>query len=110
VPETQYLVAAVAVSATVTWTLRALPFAALAPLRSSRIVDYLSKAMPAGVMVILTVYCLRDLPAAEPESLLAASVAVTVTIGLQLWRRNALLSILGGTAVHVTLVSVLLAR
>ncbi|MFE2103013.1 branched-chain amino acid ABC transporter, partial [Streptomyces sp. NPDC059468] len=31
-PDTTYLVAAVLISAAVTWTLRALPFAALAPL------------------------------------------------------------------------------
>lgn len=61
-PDTPYLMAAVAASAAVTWALRALPFAALAPLRASGTVRYLSTRMPAGIMVILLVYCLRDLP------------------------------------------------
>ncbi|MFD0349492.1 AzlD domain-containing protein [Kitasatospora aburaviensis] len=61
-PDTPYLLAAIGVSAAVTWGLRALPFAALAPLRSSAVLHFLSVRMPVGVMVILTVYSLRDLP------------------------------------------------
>ncbi|MCD7437022.1 AzlD domain-containing protein [Streptomyces lincolnensis] len=37
---------------------------------------------------------------------LAPAAALTVTVGLHLWRRNALLSILVGTAVHVALAGV----
>ena len=33
--------------------------------------------------------------------------AITVTVGLHLWRRHALLSIAAGTAVHVALATVL---
>ncbi|ATY13041.1 branched-chain amino acid ABC transporter [Amycolatopsis sp. AA4] len=105
-PDAAYLLAAVAVSAAVTWGLRALPFAVLAPLRASRTVQYLSTRMPAGVMVILLVYCLRDVSWTS-ASALAPTIALAVTIGLHLWRRNAVLSIVGGTAVHVVLASVL---
>ncbi|MFK0290227.1 branched-chain amino acid transporter permease [Streptomyces sp. NPDC090442] len=107
-PDTPYLIAAVVVSAAVTWALRALPFAALAPLRASKTVQYLSSRMPAGVMVILVAYALRDLPVTQPRAL-APLAALAVTIGLHLWRRNALLSILGGTAVHVALASTVFA-
>ncbi|MGS2588623.1 branched-chain amino acid transporter permease [Streptomyces hebeiensis] len=62
-----------------------------------------ASSSPAGVMVMLLVYCLRDLPLADPPRLLAPLSALAVTVGLHLWRRNALLSILAGTAVHVTL-------
>ncbi|WP_351234315.1 AzlD domain-containing protein [Streptomyces sp. NPDC002133] len=108
-PDTPYLIAAVAVSAAVTWALRALPFAALTPLRASRTVRYLSTRMPAGVMVILLAYCLRDLPVTEARAL-APLAALAVTIGLHLWRRNALLSILCGTTTHVILAGTLLAH
>ena len=108
-PSTAYAVAAIAVTAAVTWALRALPFAALAPLRASSTVQYLSTRMPAGVMIILVVYCLRDLPLTQPRTL-APLAALAVTVGLHLWRRNALLSILGGTAVHVVLTSTVFAR
>jgi len=101
-PDAPYLLAATAVSAAVTWALRALPFTALKRLRSSGTVQYLSARMPAGVMVILFVYCLRDLPLTEPRAA-APLTALAVTAGLHLWRRNALLSILAGTTVNVAL-------
>ncbi|MER5202458.1 AzlD domain-containing protein [Streptomyces sp. NPDC002825] len=106
-PDTGYAVAAVLVAAAVTWALRALPFAALAPLRSSSTVRYLSTRMPTGVMIILVVYCLRDVPVTDSRAV-APLAALAVTVGLHLWRRNALLSIVGGTAVHVLLTSTLL--
>jgi branched chain amino acid efflux pump len=109
-PNPPYLLAAVVLSALTTWGLRALPFAALVRLRASRTVHYLSTRMPAGVMVILVVYCLRDLPHVPGTRLLAALVALAATIGLHLWRRNVLLSILGGTAIHVVLVSTVFAH
>ncbi|MGW1782616.1 branched-chain amino acid transporter permease [Streptomyces sp. NPDC002143] len=108
-PDTHYAVAAILVSGAVTWTLRALPFAVLARLRTSGAVQYLSTRMPAGVMIILVVYCLRDLPLSQARAL-APLAALAVTVCLHLWRRNALLSILGGTAVHVALASTVFAR
>ncbi|MCQ4205772.1 branched-chain amino acid transporter permease [Streptomyces longispororuber] len=108
-PDARYAISAIVVTAAVTWALRALPFAALAPMRSSRTIQTLSTRMPAGVMIILVVYCLRDLPISQPRAL-APLVALTVTIGLHLWRRNALLSILGGTAIHVALASTVFAH
>ncbi|MEV0266224.1 AzlD domain-containing protein [Streptomyces sp. NPDC050617] len=107
-PDTRYAIAAILVTAAVTWGLRALPFAALTPLRASKTVQYLSARVPAGVMLILLVYCLRDIPLTHASSL-APLIALAVTIGLHLWRRNALLSILCGTAVHVILASTVFA-
>ncbi|MFG2946293.1 branched-chain amino acid transporter permease [Streptomyces adustus] len=107
--DSRYAVAAVLVAAAVTWALRAVPFAVLTPLRESGTVQYLSTRMPAGVMVILVVYCLHDLPLTEARAA-APLAALAVTIGLHLWRRNALLSILGGTATHVILASTVFAH
>jgi branched-subunit amino acid transport protein AzlD len=106
-PHAPYLFTAVAVSAAVTWGLRALPFTALAPLRTSAAVDYLSARMPLGVMVILIAYTLRAPSLADPIRALPDTVALAVTIGLHLWRRNAVLSVLGGTAIHAALASTL---
>ncbi|WP_200300976.1 branched-chain amino acid transporter permease [Streptomyces adelaidensis] len=108
-PDARYAIAAIIVTAAVTWALRALPFAALAPLRASGTVQYLSTRMPAGVMLILVVYCLRDLPLSQTDAL-APLAGLAATVGLHLWRRDALLSILGGTAVHVALASTVFAR
>jgi branched-subunit amino acid transport protein AzlD len=96
----------VIVSAAVTWAVRILPFAVLAPMRDSAVVRYLSVHMPVGVMVILTLYTLRDAPKAGGLHLVWLAVGVSITAGLHLWRGQALLSILAGTASYVTLMSV----
>lgn len=61
-----YIAVLVAVSAAVTWALRALPFAVLAPMRHSRVVKYLSVHMPVGVMLILAVYTVRTVAGDTP--------------------------------------------
>ncbi|MBZ4321924.1 branched-chain amino acid transporter permease [Streptomyces huiliensis] len=104
-PDTGYLIAAVATAVAVTWALRALPFALLAPLRSSPLVVYLRKVMPVGVMVVLTVYTLRDFDPHLPDRAWPTALALAFTVVLHLWRRNVLLSIAGGTVVHVLLAS-----
>lgn len=103
-PDTGYLIAAVAICAVITWSLRALPFAVLAPLRASATAGYLSRHMPVGVMVILAAYTLRDITLTQ---LAVTGPALAVTLALHLWRRNAVLSILTGTALHVALTTLL---
>lgn len=104
-PDNAYIALMVLVSSAVTWALRALPFAVLAPLRDSRIVTYLSVHMPVGVMVILAIYTLRTVAGETGTQLLWLVVAVVVTSALHLWRGQALLSILVGTTCYVTLMS-----
>jgi branched-subunit amino acid transport protein AzlD len=97
----------VGVAAAVTWGLRALPFAALAPLRHSAVIRFLSVHMPVGVMVMLAIYTLREpVEHGDMRELLWLATAVAVTAGLHLRRRHALVSILVGTAVYVALMSV----
>ncbi|MET0456625.1 MAG: AzlD domain-containing protein [Mycobacterium sp.] len=106
--EPWHTAAMVAVSAVITWALRAFPFAVLAPMRRSVVVRYLSVHMPVGIMIILAVYTLRDAPHVDGRHGWALAAALVVTVGLHLWRRNALLSIVGGTMVNVVTVSLIL--
>lgn len=103
--DTQYLLTVTLVAAVMTWALRALPFAILAPLRSSELLPYVAERIPVGVMVILTVYTLRHVNFIEPESTAPAVLGVLVTSALHLWKANMLLSIAGGTATYVLLAS-----
>lgn len=105
-PDNGYIALLVGVSAAITWALRVVPFAVLAPMRDSAVVRYLSVHMPVGVMAILAWYTLRDVPQYQGRQLLWLLAAVAVTVGLQLWRSHALVSILSGTAVYVLLMSV----
>lgn len=101
-PDVPYILTALAVIMGVTFALRAVPFAIMAPLRSSALVHYLGVHMPVGIMLILAVYTLRNV-SVVPSSSLPAAVALAATVGLHLWRRHALLSIVGGTAAYMVL-------
>lgn len=106
-PDNGYIALLVGVAAAITWLLRALPFAGLAPMRDSEVVKYLGIHMPLGVMVMLTIYTLRPGVTAGGIGVLWLALAVLVTAGLHCWRGQALLSIVGGTAVYVVLMTLL---
>ncbi len=105
-PDAGYVAAVVGVSAALTWGLRAVPFAVLAPMRDSAVVRHLGMHVPLGVMVVLAVATVTHVPA-TPSAALPFAVAVAVTVGLHLWRGHMLLSIAVGTAVHVVLATLL---
>jgi branched-subunit amino acid transport protein AzlD len=104
-PDAAHIAVLVAVSAAVTWALRALPFAVLAPMRHSAVIRYLSLHMPLGVMVMLALYTIRDITDSPVRQQLWLGFAILVTAGLQVWRRHALLSIFVGTGIYVALMS-----
>lgn len=89
--------------AAVTMLLRFLPFL-LFRNQTPPFIAYLGKVLPAAIIGMLVVYCLKDTvltkaPFGAPE--IIAGLAV---VGLQAWKRNSLVSILGGTAIYMVLV------
>ena len=104
-PEAAAILASLLVAGAVTVALRALPFVVIEPLRRSPVVRYLGVHLPAGIMVALTAYTLKDVPLRSWPHGLPEAIALSVTVGLHLWRRRAVVSILVGTAVYVTLTS-----
>lgn len=106
-PDTGYVAAAVVVAATITFVLRAAPFVLLARLRGSRTAAYLGRHLPAGIMLILVVYLLRDLPLGHPVMALPQLLAVAATVAVHLWRAHALLSITAGTATYAAALVIL---
>ena len=74
-----------------------------------KVVTYLGRMLPAAMMGLLVVYCLRGIswtaaPHGAPEVLSVAVVAV-----LHKWKGNVLLSIAGGTILYMLLVQVVFA-
>ena len=95
----------VAVMAGVTILLRFLPFWVFRPGRSvPPIVEKLGALLPAAVMAMLVVYCLRNVSFILPPHALPELIAVGVTVGIHLWRRSTLWSILCGTACYMLLI------
>lgn len=102
---THYLILVVVVAALMTYALRAIPFAVVAPLQKSELMRYLADRMPVGVLAILTVYTVRDVDVFQVVSVLPVAVGIVATVVLHLWRDSMLLSIAGGTAAYVLLMS-----
>ncbi|MGO2751532.1 MAG: branched-chain amino acid transporter permease [Pseudoclavibacter sp.] len=101
-----WFVGALAVCGGITFALRAVPFAALKPLRTSKTVQRLAVWMPAGILAILAVVTFSDF-ASEPRTTLWAAIALAVTVGVHLgFGRRTLLSVGLGTATFVVLVNV----
>ena len=93
----------VAAMAAVTLLLRVLPFIAFRK-RTPAYISYLGRVLPPAIIGMLVVYCLKDVdPAAAPHGL-PELIAGAVVVALQCWRRNSLVSILGGTVAYMALV------
>lgn len=92
-----YLIAVVLVAAAVTFVLRAAPFALVSRLKESQLLPWLGARMPVGIMVILVVYTVHDIDLGDTRQLLPLLIGLAVTVGLHLWRRNPVFSIVAGT-------------
>ena len=93
----------VAAMALVTMALRFLPFFVFRK-QTPPYITYLGRVLPAAIIGMLVVYCLKDVSfAAAPYGLPELLAAVCVA-GIQIWKRNSVLSILSGTAVYMALI------
>lgn len=90
--------------AIVTIALRWLPFIFTRVLTRSHFVGSLGATMPIGVMVVLVIFAING-QASAPGGIPAALLALAVTVGLHVWRRNVALSIFAGTGFYMILVN-----
>lgn len=68
------------------------------------IVRYLGAILPAAIMAVLVVYCLKGItPLAYPYGL-PELISVAAVVGLHLWKGNTLASIALGTVCYMVLV------
>lgn len=95
----------VGVIALVTALTRFVPFLVFGGGRKPpQVVERLGTVLPGAIMAMLVVYCLKGTSFASAEGWLPAFIGVFVTAGLHVWKRNTLLSIVGGTVVYMLLV------
>jgi branched-subunit amino acid transport protein AzlD len=98
-----YALGVLAAMAAVTFGLRALPFLAARFLQSHPLVLRLGRFLPLAIMTLLLLHTLVNSARQNPSGPWAELAAVTTVVGLQWWRKHALLSILVGTALYVLL-------
>ena len=94
----------VAVIALVTAALRFLPFVIFRSRETPPFVAYLGRVLPYSIMGMLVVYCLRNIRFAAQPFGIPEGIAVALVVLLHLWKRNTLLSIIGGTVCYMVLV------
>ena len=84
---------------------RFLPFLIFSSKRQTpAAVTYLGKVLPAAIFGMLVVYCLKDVSILTGSHGLPELMAILITIGLHLWRRQTLLSIAVGTISYMLLI------
>lgn len=105
-PDTSYVLAALALGFVITVSLRAVPFLLLRPLRESMLVRHMALWMPAGILAILAAVTFRSSAFGEVTHLWEAVVATAVTVAVHLvMGRRTLLSVGAGTVTFVALVN-----
>ena len=91
--------------AVVTFLTRALPFLLFGRGKQApRVILYLGKYLPPAVIAMLIVYCLKGVSFSSPAGWAPSLIAAAAVIALHLWKKNNLLSILGGTLLYMVLV------
>lgn len=95
----------VGVIALVTALTRFLPFFVFGgKVKTPKIVSKLSKTLPYAIMGMLVVYCLKSTSFTSFSGYLPQLIACLAVIFLHVWKRNTLISILGGTVSYMLLV------
>ena len=99
-----YVIAMIAVMAAVTMALRFLPFMIFGERKTPAYVDFLGKYLPYAIMGMLVVYCLKGMSFTSAPFGIPEIIAVAVTAGLHIWKRNTLVSIICGTVCYMILI------
>ena len=94
------LVAAMAVT---TALLRFIPFIAFRK-NTPKYITYLGKVLPPAMIGLLVIFCLKDTNVTAYPFGIPELIAAAIVVGAQIWKRNAIISILAGTIVYMVLI------
>ena len=99
-----YELAMIGVIAGVTILLRFLPFVVFGKRKTSPSLNYLGNVLPYAIMAMLVVFCLKNMSLVQSPHGIPELLSCGVVVALYLWKRQTLLSIVGGTACYMFLV------
>ena len=101
-------VSIVVVISLVTIGLRFLPFFVFGGRKETpEFITYLGRILPYAIMGMLVVYCLKGIQFLTAPHGIPELIACAAVVGLHLWKRSTLVSIVGGTACYMFLVQVI---
>jgi branched-subunit amino acid transport protein AzlD len=73
------------------------------------IIRYLGEKLPAAVMAILIIYCLKDVDFSSANSVLPQAISIALVVILHLWKKSNILSIGAGTLCYMLLIQYIFA-
>ena len=95
----------IALMAIVTILIRFLPFLVFRK-QTPKYISYLGSVLPPAIIGMLVIYCLKDItPSVHPFGI-PELIAVACVAGVQVWKRNSLISIIAGTLIYMILVQI----
>lgn len=105
-----YTAGTIGVIAAVTWLIRGLPYMMFGGKKGiPKIALYLGAVLPSAIMIILVVYCLRNIEFTVFPFGAAELISVFVVVMLQIWKNNPFISIFLGTACYMVLIRTIFA-
>jgi branched-subunit amino acid transport protein AzlD len=105
-PTKLYALLLIAVMAGVTAILRFLPFLVFSK-GTPKVLRYLGQVLPASIMAMLVVYCLKSTSIVASPHGIPELISVLLVVVLHKWRHNTLLSIVSGTLCYMLMVQVI---
>lgn len=100
-----YSAAIIIIVASVTSFVRAIPYLLFGRKKElPTTVQYLGTVLPASIMIILVVYCVRNIKLSSFPFGLAELISIAVVIAAQAAKKNTFLSIFLGTACYMILI------
>ncbi len=94
----------IAISSIVTFLLRFLPFMIFKGKQTPVVIQYLGEVLPYSIMAMLVVYCLKDIDLLHSPFGAKEIIASLITAVSYLYKRNTLLSVVGGTIIYMLLI------
>lgn len=97
-------IVAVILMALIILATRAFPFVLFSRRDPPSIIIFIERFIPPMVMGVLVVYCLKDIAWTVWPSGLPELTSLAVVVVLQVWKKNAMLSIFGSTTLYMLLI------
>ncbi len=101
-----YIFLAILVCSLVTISLRFIPFWVFQNRELPKYICFLGNVLPFSAMAMLVVYCLRSLNFFDSPFAIPEITACIFVVMIHIYKRNTLLSIVGGTALYMLLIQV----
>ncbi|PID42634.1 MAG: branched-chain amino acid transporter [Proteobacteria bacterium] len=103
-PDTFYLISFIAVMGGATFATRATSFILFNNKGNHPAIEFLGAYLPPAIMLLLVIYCFKDVEITCPASLAAEIVSLALVAVLHLTIKNPLISIGAGTLCYMMMV------